>query len=167
MYLQTALQIGNDVKLFTFNKIKFKQQTKRLSVWFLKLSFKKYLLNNLLMLFYFSNIERQRFFSFFVYVPPWFFLSEEWRKNIFWGAPSSPSNVNGFIFFGNPKSGQVTYRTSIFRLILSRYFSLFFDIVQKRLRSHPILTEPRFTRDILIKTVLIWFDCKIVALKDQ
>ena len=60
------------------------------------------------------------------------FLSEEWKKNIFWGAPSSPSNVNGFIFFGNPKSGQVTYRTSIFRLILSRYFSLFFAIVQKK-----------------------------------
>lgn len=52
------------MKLFTFNKIKLKQQTKRLSVWFLKLSFKKYRLNNLLMLFYFSNVERQRFFPF-------------------------------------------------------------------------------------------------------
>lgn len=52
------------MKLFTFNKIKLKQQTKRLLVWFLKLSFKKYRLNNLLMLFYFSNVERQRFFPF-------------------------------------------------------------------------------------------------------
>ena len=52
------------MKLFTFNKIKLKQQTKRLSVWFLKLSFKNYRLNNLLMLFYFSNVERQRFFLF-------------------------------------------------------------------------------------------------------
>lgn len=143
------------MKLFTFNKIKLKQQTKRLSVWFLKLSFKKYRLNNLLMLFYFSNVERQRFFPFSYTFRHDFLLSEEWRKNIFWGAPSSPSNVNGFIFFGNPKSGQVTYRTSIFRLILSRYFSLFFAIFQKKLRSHPILTELRFTRDMLIKTVLI------------
>lgn len=143
------------MKLFTFNKIKLKQQTKRLSVWFLKLSFKKYRLNNLPMLFYFSNVERQRFFPFSYTFRHDFLLSEEWRKNIFWGAPSSPSNVNGFIFFGNPKSGQVTYRTSIFRLILSRYFSPFFAIVQKKLRSHPILTEPRFTRDMLIKTVLI------------
>lgn len=119
------------MKLFTFNKIKLKQQTKRLSVWFLKLSFKKYRLNNLPMLFYFSNVERQRFFPFSYTFRHDFLLSEEWRKNIFWGAPSSPSNVNGFIFFGNPKSGQVTYRTSIFRLILSRYFSLFFAIVQK------------------------------------
>ena len=52
------------MKLFTFNRIKLKQQTKRLSVWFLKLSFKKYRLNNLLLLFYFSNVERQRFFPF-------------------------------------------------------------------------------------------------------
>ena len=120
------------MKLFTFNKIKLKQQTKRLSVWFLKLSFKKYLLNNLLMLFYFSIVERQRFFPFSNTFRHDFFYPEEWRKNIFWGAPSSSSNVNGFIFFGNPKSGQVTYRTSIFRLILSRYFSLFFAIVQKK-----------------------------------
>ena len=155
------------MKLFTFNKIKLKQQTKRLSVWFLKLSFKKYLLNNLLMLFYFSNVERQRFFPFSYTFRHDFFYPKNGGRTFFGGAPSSPSNVNGFIFFGNPRSGQVTYRTSIFRLILSRYFSLFFAIVQKKLRSHPILTEPRFTRDMLIKTVLIWFDCKIVALKDQ
>ena len=62
-----------------------KQQTKRLSVWFLKLSFKKYLLNNLLMLFYFSNIERQRFFSFFVCVPPWFFFIRRMEEEHFLG----------------------------------------------------------------------------------
>lgn len=155
LYLQTALQIGNDVKLFTFNKMKLKKQSKRLSVWFLKVSFKKYLLNNLLMLLHFSNVERHRFFSFFVYVPSLFFLSEEWRKNIFLGAPSSPLNVNGFFFFGNPKSGQITYRTNIFCLILSRYFKSLFCHRSKQLQSHPILTEPRFTRDMLIKARLI------------
>lgn len=144
--------------------MKLKQQSKRLSLWFLKLSFKKYLLNNLLMLFNFSNVKRQRFFP-FSYVPPWFFLSEEWMKNIFWGAPSSPSNVNGFFFFGNPKSGQVTYRTSIFRLFSQDTSVSFFAIVKKKLRSHPILTEPRFTRDMLIKARLILFHCDVVSLK--
>ena len=125
LYLQTALQIRNDVKLFTFNKMKLKQQSKRLSVWFLKLSFKKYLLNNLLMLFNFSNFKGQRFFP-FSYVPPWFFLSEEWMKNIFWGAPSSPSNVNGFFFFGISEEWTSYLQNEYFSSILSRYFSLSF-----------------------------------------
>ena len=83
LYLQTALQIGNDVKLFTFNKIKLKQQIKRLSVWFFKLSFKKYLLNNLLMLFYFSNVKRQRFFSFFVRSALIFFIRRMEEEHFF------------------------------------------------------------------------------------
>ena len=86
LYLQTALQIGNDVKLFTFNKIKLKQQIKRLSVWFFKLSFKKYLLNNLLMLFYFSNVKRQRFFSFFVRSALIFFI-RRMEEEHFFGQP--------------------------------------------------------------------------------
>ena len=116
MYLQTALQIGNDVKLFTFNKIKFKQQTKRLSVWFLKLSFKKYLLNNLLMLFYFSNVERQRFFPFSYTFHHDFFYPKNGGRTFFGARPHRLRTSTALSFSAIPRVDKLLTERAFFVL---------------------------------------------------
>lgn len=62
-------------------------------MWFLKMSFKKYLLNNLLMLFYFSNVKRQRFFPF----------SYTFRHDFFY-----PKNGGGTFFGARPHRLQTS-----------------------------------------------------------
>ena len=155
------------MKLFPFNKIKLKKQTKRLSVWFLKLSFKKYRLNNLLMLFYFSNVERQRFFPFSYTFRHDFFIRRMEEEHFLGRALIAFERQRLYLFRQSQEWTSYLQNEHFSSYSLKILQSLFCHRSKKKLRSHPILTEPRFTRDMLIKTVLIWFDCKIVALKDQ
>ena len=155
------------MKLFTFNKIKLKQQTKRLSVWFLKLSFKKYRLNNLLMLFYFSNVERQRFFPFSYTFRHDFFYPKNGGRTFFGARLRRLRTSTALSFSAIPRVDKLLTERAFFVLFSQDTSVSFLPSFKKKLRSHPILTELRFTRDMLIKTVWIWFDCKIVALKDQ
>ena len=135
LYLQTALQIGNDVKLFTFNKMKLKKQSKRLSVWFLKVSFKKYLLNNLLMLLHFSNVERHRFFSFFVYVPSFFFYPKNGGRTFFLTRPHCLWTSTAFSFSGIRRVDKLLTERTFFVLFSQDTSSLFFAIVQNNCKA--------------------------------
>ena len=146
------------MKLFTFNKIKLKQQTKRLSVWFLKLSFKKYLLNNLLMLFYFSIVERQWFFPFSYTFRHDFFYPKNGGRTFFGACPHRLRTSTALSFSAIPRVDKLLIERAFFVLFSQDTSVSFLPSFKKKLQSHPILTEPRFTRDMLIKTVLIWFD---------
>ena len=104
------------MKLFTFNKIKLKQQTKRLSVWFLKLSFKKYLLNNLLMLFYFSIVERQRFFPFSYTFRHDFFYPKNGGRTFFGARPHRLRTSTALSFSAIPRVDKLLTERAFFVL---------------------------------------------------
>ena len=114
------------------------------------------------MLFYFSNVERQRTFSFSEFFCYDFFHHKNGGGTQFWARPVKFANmtVKLFSFFALLVISRVdTYNTNIFRLVLSRFFSCLPSF--KKLSSHSLLTEPRFTPT----ATLILFDCNLVALK--
>ena len=133
LYIQTALQFRTDE-----NYLQINNKVSGCQCGFLNCL--KYLLNNLLMLFYFSNVERQRTFSFSEFFCHDFLHHKNGGRTQFWARPVKFANatVNLFSFFcifGHLESGH--------HLQYNRF--LWYSL--KKLPSHPTLTESRFTRD--------------------
>ena len=115
------------------------------------------------MLFYFSNVERQRTFSFSEFFCYDFFHHKNGGRTQFWARPVKFDNttVNFFSFFAILAISRVdTYNTNIFRLILSRFFSVF----RHRSRSCQAI-QFWLNQDSPPTATLILFDCNLVALK--
>lgn len=115
-------------KLFAFDKIKINNKVSACQCGFLNCL--KYLLNNLLMIFYFSNVERQRTFSFSEFFCYEFFHQRNRGRTQFWARPVKFANatVNFFSFFFfafGISRVDITYNTTVFCGILSRYSSFF------------------------------------------
>ena len=111
------------------------------------------------MLFYFSNVERQRTFSFSEFFCYDFFHHKNGGRTQFWARPVKFANttVNFFSFFCNfdhLKSGHVQHKhfSSYSLKIL-----LLFAIVQEAVKPS--------NSDSPAAATLILFDCNLVALK--
>ena len=119
-------------KLFAFDKIKINNKVSACQCGFLNCL--KYLLNNLLMIFYFSNVERQRTFSFSEFFCYEFFHQRNRGRTQFWARPVKFANatVNFFSFFFSPLASREWTSPTIqpFFVVFSQDTPLF-SIVQE------------------------------------